>query len=531
MLLNVDKIISWHCRGLKPRQPIMKLRIKIRELSMTVPLAVEEPDATVQGVTDLISAEVFRRIGLRITSCQLSLNGRDPLAESVQQSALSELGVVGGDQLHVLAAVFDPPLTQRVVPAEPPPASLHVEPSPVQPRQREEEEEERLQGESAEPLLVRHARPGRLPRLLTWLAEQAPADSPEHLLVLALHALMLEAGLQPLQPEPGHGAAAGGFRPSVAPAVPSPAPAAEPPPSAPEPASHCRTAGYYPGGPAPPRHWHLPAGWKRPGLYQISYGLHFNMALSAVLTAVPMGNVMVVHAVPSGGAEIFSVTLRPLDYIAATESSDTADRFQNLRQLSNKFKNGVTVPLLVFLQRSVGLVSPHEWRALPLELQLLVLRRLSAPDLLRMRCTSREMRLRADEPLLWRDLVCRDFPAESGTFSALEPAADWKALYIQLHRRRAEARRRPEWPSGATPPPLPVPLPAVPSIGGWFEPAPMAPPIAGIIGGEYDRLPSLGFQPPLALPRARLDSLLPTGRKRFGSDPAVAMFFGGGRLM
>ncbi|XP_043238562.1 F-box only protein 7-like [Amphibalanus amphitrite] len=510
----------------------MKLRVKIKELSMSLQLAVDEPDASVQGVTARIADEVAARIGLRITACQLSLNGRDPLAESVRESALSELGVVSGDQLHVLDAQFDPPLTQRVVAAEPPPPSLHVEPRPVgQQGDREEggepDEAERPVAESSEPLLVRDARPGRLPRLLTWLAERAPADSPEHLLVLALHALMLEAGLQPLQPEPGHGAAAGGFRPSVAPAVPGPAAEAEPAPAGPEPPSHCRTAGYFPGGPPAPRRWHLPPGWKRPGLYQITYGLHFNMALTAVLSAVPMGNVMVVHAVPAGGAQIFSVTLRPRDFIAATESGETAERFQNLRQLSNTFKNGITVPLLVALQRSVGLVSPHEWRALPLELQLLVLRRLSAPDLLRMRCTSREMRLRADDPLLWRDLVCRDFPSESGSLSALEPSADWKALYIQLHRRRAELRRRPEWFPGAAPPPLP--LPPVPS--GWFEPAPMAPPIAGIIGGEYDRLPSLGFQPPLALPRARLDSLLPAGRRRFGSDPAAATFLGGGRLM
>ncbi|XP_037088904.1 F-box only protein 7-like [Pollicipes pollicipes] len=283
----------------------------------------------------------------------------------------------------------------------------------------------------------------------------------------------------------------------------------------PEPEPDTRTVGYFPGG-AAPHQWQLPASWKRPGLYQLTYGLHFNMSLSASLTVVPMGNVTVVHAVPAGGAPILTVSLRPRDYIATTESVDTADRFQNLRQLSNVFKNNVTVPLLVHFQRSVGLVSQHEWRALPLELQLDILRRLPVRDVLRMRSTSREMRCRADDPLLWKDLVFRDFPAASASLRSVEPCADWKQLYAQLFRHRAAERE-------AEPVGVPLALPSQP----WFDPPPLAPPIAGIIGGEYDRLPSLGFNPPLALPRTRLGSLLPAGRRRFGSQVAAPTIPGG----
>ena len=46
---------------------------------------------------------------------------------------------------------------------------------------REPDEAERPVAESSEPLLVRDARPGRLPRLLTWLAERAPGEVVEEL--------------------------------------------------------------------------------------------------------------------------------------------------------------------------------------------------------------------------------------------------------------------------------------------------------------------------------------------------------------
>lgn len=145
-----------------------------------------------------------------------------------------------------------------------------------------------------------------------------------------------------------------------------------------------------------------------PDSWHIKHGilkLHYKAALSPnapcllIISAMQPLSLLTIHGLASGGIEK-SMKLKLSDYLPITGGN-------RLRQLSLSFKNEISFPLLVNLQRQVEGVCPANLSNLPAEMLNSILARLDEKSLCRLSATSRFFREVGNQPDVWKKLVLR----------------------------------------------------------------------------------------------------------------------------
>ncbi|KAL6764588.1 hypothetical protein V8C86DRAFT_3022249 [Haematococcus lacustris] len=194
--------------------------------------------------------------------------------------------------------------------------------------------------------------------------------------------------------------------------------------------------------------------------------------------------------------------LRQEAVVAALAGGQPVDAgvFRALQPLWVRLRDSLAAALTAASHAAAGLPPPLGLLTLPWEVKEQVLRLLQARDLAALGLVCTELRALAAEDRLWRPLFMAAFPAASsaqrqqgerqGFKWAFAVCAKVRPYACKVHDldstgMEAAARRRASQHRGVR---LPQPLPMGP--GGLFMPGrPVYPP--GIIGGDYDRLPSL----------------------------------------
>uniref|UniRef100_A0A8C6QDQ2 F-box protein 7 n=1 Tax=Nannospalax galili TaxID=1026970 RepID=A0A8C6QDQ2_NANGA len=268
----------------------------------------------------------------------------------------------------------------------------------------------------SEPMLCSEAVEGQVPHSLEILYQSADCSNASDALIVLVHLLMLESGYIPQRTE--------------AKAV------------------------------------SMPDKWKLSGVYKLQYTHPLCEGGSAVLTCVPLGNLIIVNV-----------------KVAAYELRENAAKvYKDLQKLSRLFKDQLVYPLLAFTRQALNLPDVFGLVVLPLELKLRIFRLLDVPSVLALSAVCRDLFITSNDPLLWRCLYLRDF--RDGTVRGRD--TDWKELYRKRHIQRKEAQRA-RHAMFLPPPAHPIPFCPNPLHPRPFLPTSLLPP--GIIGGEYDERP------------------------------------------
>nr|XP_032828199.1 F-box only protein 7 [Petromyzon marinus]XP_032828200.1 F-box only protein 7 [Petromyzon marinus]XP_032828201.1 F-box only protein 7 [Petromyzon marinus] len=337
-------------------------------------------------------------------------------------------------------------------------------------------------------MLCSESEGGRVPEALEREYEQAGVASQCDALAVVLHVLMIEAGF----------AAAAQDR------------------------AECHQAqASLPSG--------LPRGWRRPGVYTLRYSHPLCHGATCNLTCIPMGQALVVNGCVNASGTTLSISalkLMPSAYVlgkGAAPAKEASHAYKALSLLSRTFKDHVAYPALALMRQALGLPCAVGLLALPVELQLQVLRLLPIPAVLAAAQACRALCLLGTDPSLWRSLYIRDFHQSRID----KPGTDWKKLYIEQYqlKMRAQRERRNVL---VQPWPMQDPIPLAPN-----HPRPPYPP--GIIGGAYDVWPDFGLSGgpvgPLLQrqpPRWRFDPTDPSGSRRPRLNPGPGLGgFGG----
>ena len=141
-------------------------------------------------------------------------------------------------------------------------------------------------------------------------------------------------------------------------------------------------------------------------------------------------------------------------------------------------KDELSLPLLTVFCKRAGLPPPPSLLMLPMELKMKILECLPALDLARVGSVCSELRYLCANNELWKRLFIQEF----GSSAAGPGSRNWKSEFEQrfVERKRALERR-------------PHPRPSWYGIASRFTPR--FPSRRGIIGGDYDIYPSIGQGP------------------------------------
>jgi len=183
-------------------------------------------------------------------------------------------------------------------------------------------------------------------------------------------------------------------------------------------------------------------------------------------------------------------------------------------------KDRLSMPVLTALCEKTGLPSPPSLFLLPTELKLKILEFLPAVDVAKLGCVSTEFRFLYVNDELWK----KKYADELGSFSEVDRSARgcpdgqrWKDAFARdwIMKKKMEAQRRNfrnryvrQTPRMRLPPPLYMP---VPFPGTGF----------GISGGDYDRFPAIGdagFYPGGGMLGSNGSRLWPTGRRHVATS-------------
>ncbi|XP_066116039.1 F-box only protein 7 isoform X1 [Saccopteryx bilineata] len=290
----------------------------------------------------------------------------------------------------------------------------------------------------SEPMLCSESVDGQVPHSLEILYQSADCSSLSDALIVSIHLLMLETG-------------------------------------------------YIPQG-TEAKALSMPENW-RAGVYRLQYTHPLCEGGSAVLTCVPLGNMVVINATLKINGELRSVKklqLLPESFICKEELGENVSKiYKDLQKLSRFFKDQLVYPLLAFTRQALNLPDAFGLVVLPLELKLRIFRLLDIRSVLSLSAVCRDLFIASNDQLLWRCLYLRDF--RDGVVRVRD--IDWKELYRKKYKQRKEAQRR----HLVFPPLSPHPSPFYPGplYPRPFPPSSLLPP--GIIGGEYDERLTLPY--------------------------------------
>ncbi|XP_073337168.1 F-box only protein 7 [Pagrus major] len=444
----------------------MKLRVRINRQTSRVELLGEDP--SLKELIDHIKEKVLCSHGLSAESeFSLSLNGSELLSDAGQ--TLSSCGIVSGDLICVIlpesaAASADHTENQREEQNQQTAAMTSNQPSggSGSPAALTESEEtpDMLHCEpsvsSWEPMLCSEAEEGQAPLALELLYHFAQVTSPSEAVVVAGNRLMLETGFVP----------------------------------------QCVCCVSVPG--CELNTSEMPAGWRSVGgVYKLQYTHPLCDHSLVTVVTVCMGPVLVINAVLKVNQTVETVRklcLKPSSYVTDKWPGDgAAAAFKDLKKLSRIFKDQLAYPLIAAARAAMALPVAFGLAALPPELLLRVLRLLDVGSVVRLSSVCRHFNVATADSTLWRHLFRRDF---TDSDPSRPRDTDWKELYKRFQKIRCDLRR-------ARHHSLP-PFHRHPR--DIFHPAPLHPPLPGIIGGEYDQRPNL---PHGLFPRPRYDPIGP----------------------
>nr|XP_004650308.2 F-box only protein 7 isoform X3 [Jaculus jaculus] len=452
----------------------MKLRVRLHK--RTEPLEVPEAEPTLGQLRAHLAQALLPGWGYSSdTRFAITLNNKDALTGD--EETLASYGIVSGDLICLIL--------EDAMPAPNLPSSTDSEHSTHQNNDQplaasssqagvpDEQQSDALQGQAAqsdvcsddsmlgpsqnveaetihdaveveepagfcpsEPMLCSEAVEGQVPHSLETLYQSADCSSASDALMVLVHLLMLESGYKPQGTE--------------AKAV------------------------------------SMPELWKSGGVYKLQYAHPLCEGGSALLTCVPLGNLIIVNATLKINSEIKSVKrlqLLPEAFICTEEpGEDAAKVYKDLQKLSRLFKDQLVYPLLAFTRQALNLPDVFGLVVLPLELKLRIFRLLDVRSVLSLSVVCRDLLIASSDPLLWRFLYLRDF--RDGTVRGRD--TDWKELYRKRYIQRKEAQRA-RHAMFLPPPSHPIPFYPNPLHPRPFLPSSLLPP--GIIGGEYDQRP------------------------------------------
>ncbi|GAQ88886.1 hypothetical protein KFL_004670030 [Klebsormidium nitens] len=205
-----------------------------------------------------------------------------------------------------------------------------------------------------------------------------------------------------------------------------------------------------------------------------------NPTLTAILRSQQLGANLLVYGTYDGdaGGAVYrlnlalSAQLRPFPPAGERSTAELLALFKNARQLFVEAKDGLSVPLLSLLCQRAGVSPPASLILLPFDAKNNILAKLSARDLAAVAVTCSELREAASGDDFWRALFQREFPNERPAVRA----GMWKEAFrmawvdrkLQRERRLEYERQlhvgRREW------------------RGFRYQPP-------GMVGGDYDRFP------------------------------------------
>ncbi|XP_072026155.1 F-box only protein 7-like [Amphiura filiformis] len=476
----------------------MKLRLRLKARTERVQL---DEDCSL-GVLRTLVAQIFE---LEPDSFELSLNGRDALP-CTDESLPSQFDIVSGDLIRILTTQCDQ------VSSVSSSASSHQdnmasfdERSTVQQSEKQEESQgmdstpgcSQSTGSTSavtqavvcrlnEPMLCREATDKAIPLRLRQLLKRWQSSNQCEILCIALHVLMLETGfVAKLSQED----------------------------------VECNRSQQTGSSLDVDMTSAMPSNWKSSSAaYKITYTHPMCQGAECSLAWVPMGPVLLVHALTTGQTHL-QLKLTISDFIAnlTTEHTDDFVPFRQLQLLSRQYKDSIAHPLLGAVRAELGLAPLHGLMALVPEIQLFILSFLDAASLLRMSEVCTHFHSIATDASLWRQLVLQDYGGRVDDVNG-----NWRQLYkqkYQAHKEMEQARSRILYPPLMPPhhgmvPPLPDPMhPMYPPgyRGGDYDLDPFSGAVPMLPGGRRGRLPNAG-----PFPGARHDPIFPESDFRLG---------------
>lgn len=144
----------------------------------------------------------------------------------------------------------------------------------------------------------------------------------------------------------------------------------------------------------------LPDSWQDNGhgTLRLCYKAALSPNSPCTIIVSAMNHLIVVHGAVSDVSR--SMKLKPSDYLPLIGGN-------RLRQLSLSFKNEISFPLLVSMQRQAEGYCPANLSNLPAEMLYSILSRLDVKSLCRLSATSRFFREISNRPEMWKKLVLR----------------------------------------------------------------------------------------------------------------------------
>jgi len=245
----------------------------------------------------------------------------------------------------------------------------------------------------------------------------------------------------------------------------------------------------------------LPENWKSPAGYISRYSYNQSTEVDVILTVTSLGPFLKTHGSHTSSKSSFSSSkIKMDDFLVETE---VKTKLKNIRHLARLFKNEVGVPLLNSVRSHLGLPTSG-LEGMPPEISLKMLKKLDIKTLVRMSAVCKQFNAISKEKSIWKHIFIRDFGSRSFKIKEFQNQLnnenkDWFSLYKEEYLSKKEQE---ESRSRVPPPPL-FPFPD-------FEnnpQNPLMPPMPGIVGGDYDRIP-FGRDPlrnPFNLPRPRFD--------------------------
>ncbi|GAB4853405.1 hypothetical protein Ancab_017583 [Ancistrocladus abbreviatus] len=168
-----------------------------------------------------------------------------------------------------------------------------------------------------------------------------------------------------------------------------------------------------------------------------------------------------------------------IDTISGTDGSEKLDREREVFDFWRIVKDGLALPLLIDLCEKAGLPPPSCFMLLPTELKLKILEFLPGVDVSRMACVCSELRFISSNNDLWRLKYIEEFGIAAERQSQNWKARFYSALESRKKRKRHVLRRNPR-----------LAIPHFPRIIG--DPNPFGTPY---VIGTYDRFPVIMHSP------------------------------------
>ncbi|XP_067933879.1 F-box only protein 7-like [Watersipora subatra] len=237
---------------------------------------------------------------------------------------------------------------------------------------------------------------------------------------------------------------------------------------------------------------------KSSSMYKIPYSHVMHEDSNVTVACVPMANHLVVHAAVQASRNLH-LKLPTKHYL--TEDGLVRSK---LVQLSNSFKDLLVAPLILAMKEALNMEALPPVLDVPYELIMLIFAKLDFKSVCRLGTTCKHLSRVAKDNTLWKRLYCQRFGAPGK-----EPTTMWGEYWYQLYRERVLNSRLHSMAAIRQPQPLPIPF--------YTDPfAPLVPHLPSPIRDDpfNQGLPPLHQSPPIG-PNFHILGLRPPRRNPY----------------